>query len=116
MPTGTITAPVTMSAPARKEWDLLVPVLQRANMITPADVPVLAEFLEIVIICRLARVQVMRALTGQVEILPGQAHPMAAYGRAITAFGNLAGRLGLSPADRTRLQTVQPGEFDDLLS
>jgi len=66
---------------------------------------------------RLARVQAMRAFTGQVDILPGQAHPMAAYGRAITAFGNLAGRLGLSPADRSRLQVVGPdGPGSDLLS
>lgn len=117
MPGGEIVPPVSLSAPARKEWDLLEPVLSRAKMLTAADLLTLAELCEVVIVMRAARVQVMRALTGQIEILPGQAHPMTAYIRAVNAFTNLGGRLGLSPSDRTRIQVEVPtGSGSDLLS
>lgn len=116
IPAGDVAPPVQLSGPARKEWDYLLPVLQRAKMITPADVHMLAEFCETVIVVRMARVAVMRVATGQLEIAPGAANPYTSWSRAVHAMTDLGGRLGLSPSDRTRLQVEQPQEQDDLLS
>jgi phage terminase small subunit len=76
----------------------------------------LAEFCEAVVVVRLSRIAVMKQLTGQVEIAPGQASPVTAYSRAVNVMTNLGSRLGLSPSDRARLVVPQAEHTDDLIS
>ena len=98
-------------------WDYLAPMLTQVGVLTPPDAPMLAEFCEATIVVRLCRIQVMKQLTGQVEVLPGQASPVNAYSRAINVMTNLGGRFGLSPSDRARLVVPQgEGRADDLIS
>jgi len=112
-----VTAPKTMSAPAREAWDYLHPILTKAKLFTPADLHMLAEFCEAVTIVRLARLDIIKQATGQAPVVAGAASPYNAYSRAVNVMTNLGGRLGLSPADRTRIQVDLPVHAgDDLIS
>jgi P27 family predicted phage terminase small subunit len=113
---GTVAKP-ELTPSAGVVWDQLAPMLIKVGVLTPVDVPVMAEFCEATVVVRLARIAVMRQLTGQVEVAPGQASPVTAYARAVNVMTNLGGRMGLSPSDRARL-VVPNGEkaVDDLIS
>lgn len=116
-PTGEPIAPEGMSAPAKENWNYLLPHMMRARMMSATDVHMLAEFCEAVVVVKIARVAVMRAATGQVETLPGAASPYTNYAKAVNVMTNLGGRLGLSPADRSRLVMVgTETERDELIS
>lgn len=114
---GEIVAPENLTPQAKLMWDYLAPLLIKSGILTPPDVPMLAEFCEATVIVRLARVQVMRYATGQAEIAPGAASPFTSYVRAVNVMTNLGGRLGLSPADRSRLVVDSEHVLrDDLIS
>lgn len=114
---GEVVMPPRLTAPAKEMWNDLAPMLIKAGILTPPDCAVFAEFCESTIIVRLARMEVMRQLTGQVTPAPGQASPMTAYAKAIGVLTNLGGRFGLTPADRSRLIVENPhGQTDDLIS
>jgi len=112
-----VKAPATLSPAAREAWDYLHPILTRARLFTPADLHLLAEFCEAVTIVRLARIEIIKQATGQLVVAPGASSPYNSYSKAILVMTNLAGRLGLSPADRTRIQVDVPqSNPDDLIS
>jgi P27 family predicted phage terminase small subunit len=105
-----------MTPTAGALWEYLSPFLIKSGILTPVDAPMLAEFCEAVVVVRLSRIAVMKQLTGQVEIAPGQASPVTAYSRAVNVMTNLGSRLGLSPSDRARLVVPQAEHTDDLIS
>jgi phage terminase small subunit len=80
-------------------------MLSVVGVLTPPDVPLFCEFCEATVVARLARVQVMRAMTGQLEVPRGAPSPIVGYTRAVNVLMNLGGRFGLTPADRSRLST-----------
>lgn len=117
---GPVEQPNTLSPGAKLVWEDLAPKLIKVGILTPVDVPTFAEFCESTVIVRLARMQVAKASTGQLEIPAGAASPFTAYSKAIGVFMLIAGRFGLTPSDRARL-IVAPegsnnGHTDDLIS
>jgi len=86
------------------------------GLLCPADEKLFAEFCEATVIVRLARIQVMRMMTGEVEPKAGAANPFNSYARAVAVLTNLGGRFGLTPADRTRIQVGEQQTNDDLIS
>lgn len=110
-----IVAPNTLSTGARECWDELVPELLKCGIITSVDSKMFAEFCEATVVVKLARIQVMRMMTGEYEPKAGAANPFNSYARAIGVLTSLGGRFGLTPADRSRLITDSV-DTDDLIS
>jgi phage terminase small subunit len=117
-PGGAVTRP-PLTPGAQAEWDRIAPEMISKGVLTEWDVALFAEWCESLILLRAARVRAAQELTGQLVTLPGHASPMASYSRALINQMALAGRFGLTPADRARLSTpleAQHGSRADLIS
>lgn len=116
--TGAVVRP-PLSPGAQAEWDRIAPEMISLGVLTEWDVALFTEWCESLILLRAARVRAAQELTGQIVIGPGQASPMASYSRALINSMALAGRFGLTPADRARLMTpmeASHGSKADLIS
>ena len=115
---GEAVPPDTLSAPARRVWDEMAPVLIRAGVLTPADAAMFAEYCEVVPLVRLSRVAALREITGHSEPTPNTMSATAVWAKMLNTMMNIGGRFGMSPADRARIsaQAPHPTDHDDLLS
>jgi phage terminase small subunit len=115
--TGEIAKPA-MSPGAQAEWDRIAPEMIRLGVLTEWDVGLFVEWCELLILLRAARVRAAQELTGKLVIAPGAPTALASYSRALVNSMALAGRFGLTPADRARLMTpldARRGGVADLL-
>jgi P27 family predicted phage terminase small subunit len=110
-----IDPPEGLSSEAKKIWEYNAPHLLRAGVLTPVDRDALAEYAESTVIVKLARHRIMLYVTGKLDIRPGMSNPFNEYSRAIAVMTNIGGRLGLTPADRTRLTVTREEAPDDLI-
>lgn len=115
-PRGEVKRPAKMSAGARECWDELAPQLITLGVLTPVDGKIFAEFCEATVVVQVARGQIARMLTGEMELKPGAPNPFNSYARAVMTMTNLGGRYGLTPSDRSRLIVEHERTTDDLIS
>lgn len=104
-----LSEPPAMTRTARAWWDRLAPDMVRKGVLTEWDAPAFAEFCESIGIMQAARVNAMREVAGQWTYIQGQPAPTTVYQRTVVTFLAFCGRFGMTPADRTRLQTPVEG-------
>lgn len=109
---GPVEPPFALSTEAQAIWDRLAPDLERTGVLTPWDCDTFAELCEALVILREKR----KAADHEGE--RGGPNPMTDYRSAMQTVATLAGRFGLTPADRSKLSVDSDPQRagDDLLS
>lgn len=113
---NSIAMPRTLTLEAHEVWNEHAPELLAMGLLCPADSALFAEFCESVVAVRIAREQIYALRDGTLEVKAGGSSPFNAYARAVAVMSGLAGRFGMSPLDRTRIQVDKPTAEDDLIS
>lgn len=108
---GDVEPPFGLTKQAREVWDRLAPDMQAKGVLTSWDADLFAELCEAIVKLRAKR----RAANREAE--RGGASPMREYGQALDMVVKLAGRFGMTPSDRSKLEVDRGDEkSDDLLS
>lgn len=106
-----VVPPFDLGKKAQQVWDRLAPDLERKGVLTAWDVDLFAELCEAIV-----RLREKRA-SSRAKPEKGGASPMREYAQALDMVVKLAGRFGLTPSDRAKLEVDRGQEqSDDLLS
>ena len=108
-----------MTSAGRVVWDAVAPDMIDKHVLTSWDAPLFAELCEAVIIVQKLRVQALEEASGHINVPAGASSPLNHWRRSLVTLYGLAGRFGMTPADRARM--IGPDRLDhhgsdDLLS
>lgn len=109
---GEVAPPFELTKHAAEIWGRLAPDLEAKGVLTPWDADLFAEVCEALSILRSKRRGARR------KAKAGETSPMGEYKSAVQVVTSLAGRFGLTPSDRVKLEVSGDREEsgDDLLS